>query len=554
MVEQPTDQRRWWKEAVVYQIYPRSFMDSNGDGIGDLPGVVARLDHLQSLGVDVVWLGPHFDSPGADNGYDIRDYRKVLAAFGTMADFDRLLAGLKARGMRLILDLVVNHTSDEHPWFVESKSGPNSAKRDFYIWCEDRDGGPPNNWPAIFGGPAWSLDKASGQYVLNTFTPRQPDLNWETPAVRAEVYDLMRFWLDKGVDGFRMDVIAFISKPADFGDMTPEQLAHPERVYAGGPRLHDFLREMKREVLDRYDLMTVGEAYGLSSEQVEALTDGRTGELNMAIDFALVDLQPGEFTLPQFKEILARKDRLAGAHGWNAAFLGNHDQPRAVSHFGDDDPAWRAASARALATVLLTQRATPFIYQGEEIGMANAPWSGIEDFDDVWAKTFWREQVETGRVSAEAALARLRRTGRDNARTPMQWSAMPGGGFTAGKPWLKLNPDFAEVNVEAQAAREDSVLAHYRRLIALRRAEPTLVYGAYTDIDPAHRAVFAYTRRLPDKAFLVLANFSRAPIDYPLPAGVTPKAAVLPDISGSLIPGPAVRLEGWGWAIFEVEA
>ena len=553
MVEQPTDQRRWWKEAVVYQIYPRSFMDSNGDGIGDLPGILSRLDHLQALGVNVVWLGPHFDSPGADNGYDIRGYRQVLAAFGTMADFDRLLEGLKARGMRLILDLVVNHTSDEHPWFVSSKAGPNSPKRDFYIWCEDRRGGPPNNWPAIFGGSAWSQDKVSGQYVLNTFTPRQPDLNWETPALRAEVYDLMRFWLDKGVSGFRMDVIAFISKPADFTDMTPEALAHPERVYAGGPRLHAFLREMKREVLDRYDLMTVGEAFGLSSEQVEALTDGRTGELNMAIDFALVDLPPGAFSLPQFKEILARKDRLAGEHGWNAAFLGNHDQPRAVSHFGDDDPAWRAASSKALATVLLTQRATPFIYQGEEIGMANAPWSGIEEFDDVWAKTYWREQVETGRVPAEEALARLRRTGRDNARTPMQWSAAANGGFTTGKPWLKINPDFAEVNVEAQAGRGDSVLAHYRRLIALRRAEPALVYGAYTDIDPEHPAVFAYTRRLADKAFLVLANFSRAPVDYALPPDVAPKVAALPDVSGSLISGPAVRLEGWGSAIFEIE-
>ena len=553
MVEQPTDGRRWWKEAVVYQIYPRAFMDSDGDGIGDLPGILSRLDHLRDLGVDVVWLGPHFDSPGADNGYDIRDYRKVLQTFGTMDDFDRLIEAMKARGMRLVLDLVVNHTSDEHPWFQDSRRGPDAARRDFYVWRDGRGEGPPTNWPAIFGGPAWSRQGPGGQWYLHTFTPRQPDLNWSTPAVRAEVYDLMRFWLDKGVAGFRMDVIAFISKPARFIDMTGEQLRHPERVYAGGPRLHEFIREMRREALDGYDVMTVGEAYGLSSEQVRDLTDDRQGLLDMAIDFALVDLPPGGFTLPQFKAVLARKDALAGEHGWNAAFLGNHDQPRAVSHFGDDDPAWRVASAKALATVLLTQRATPFIYQGEEIGMANVPFAGIEAFDDVWAKTFWREQVESGRMAAEEALARLRRTGRDNARTPMQWSAGPGAGFTTGEPWLAVAPDYREVNVEAQAGQEDSVLAHYRRLIALRQAEPALVYGAYEDLDPVHPRVFAYTRRLADKAFLVLANFGRSAVDYPLPRAIAPRAAALPSMSGSLIHGHAVRLEGWGSAVFQIE-
>ncbi len=549
---------RWWKEAVVYQIYPRSFMDGDGDGVGDLPGITARLDHLQALGVNVVWLGPHYDSPGADNGYDIRDYRKVAPAFGTMADFDTMLVQMKARGLRLILDLVVNHTSDQHAWFRQSRQGRDNPFRDFYIWRDGRDGGPPNNYPSIFGGPAWTFDEASGQYYLHSFTPRQPDLNWDNPQVRAEVYDLMRFWLDKGVSGFRMDVIAFISKQPGLPDLTDEELAHPERVYANGPRLHDYLREMNREVLAGHDAVAVGEAFGVSPEQAALLTDERRGELNMALDFSLVDLPrtggPDDWTLPQFKAVIARQDRSAGAYSWNAAFLGNHDQPRAVSHFGDDDPNWRMASAKTLASVLLTLRATPFIYQGEEIAMANAPFADIGDFDDVWAKTQWLQQVELGGASPQAVLDRLRRTGRDNARTPMQWSPTLHGGFTTGEPWLKVNPDSVSVNVAAQTYDDRSVLSHYRRLIALRKGEPALVYGAFEDLDPAHPTVFAYARRLDAKAFLILANFSRSPIDYALPDKVRPTALVLSSEEGLLLPLSPVRLRGWQSVIFEIEA
>lgn len=548
---------RWWKAAVIYQIYPRSFMDSDGDGLGDLPGITARLDHLQALGVDAVWLGPHYDSPGADNGYDIRDYRKVAPAFGTMADFDEMLAQMQARGLRLILDLVVNHTSDRHAWFLQSRRGRDNPFRDFYIWRDGRDGGPPNNYPSIFGGPAWTFDEASGQYYLHSFTPQQPDLNWDNPQVRAEVYDLMRFWLDKGVSGFRMDVIAFISKRPGLPDLTDEELAHPERVYASGPRLHEFLREMNREVLSRYDAVAVGEAFGVSPERAVLLTDARRGELDMTLDFSLVDLPrhggPDDWTLPQFKAVIARQDRSAGAHGWYGAFLGNHDQPRAVSHFGDDDPAWRMASAKTLASVLLTQRATPFIYQGEEIAMANAPFADIGEFDDVWAKTQWLQQVLLGGASPQAVLDRLRRTSRDNARTPMQWSPTLHGGFTAGTPWIKLNPDSISVNVAAQTLDDRSVLSHYRRLIALRKAEPALVYGAFEDLDPAHRAVFAYTRRRGAKAFLVLANFGRAPVDYDLPAGVRLTALVLSSEEGLVPPVSPVRLQGWHSVIFEIE-
>ncbi len=549
--------RRWWKEAVVYQIYPRSFMDSNGDGVGDLAGITARLDHLQALGVDAVWLGPHYDSPNADNGYDIRDYRQVMPAFGSMADFDEMLAQMKARGLRLIVDLVVNHTSDEHAWFVQSRMGKDNPYRDFYIWRDGRNGGPPNNYPAIFGGPAWTHDEASGQYYLHSFTPQQPDLNWDNPRVRAEVYDIMRFWLDKGVSGFRMDVIAFISKRPGLPDLAPAELAHPQRVYACGPRLHDYLREMNREVLKAYDAVAIGEAFGVTPEQAQDLTDDRRGELNMVLDFALADLPrlggPDDWTLPQFKAVIARQDQLAGDHGWNAFYLGNHDQPRAVSHFGDDHPDWRMASAKALACVLLTQRATPFIYQGEEIAMANAPFEDIADFDDVWAKTLWCEQVLSGLQTAAAMLDRLRHTSRDNARTPMQWSPTLHGGFTNGEPWLKANTDSVAINVAAQAMDDLSVLSHYRRLIALRKSEPALVFGDYEDIDPDHPALFAYTRRLAGKGFLITANFARAPVDYVLPKTVRPASLVLSSEDGVIVPGPQLSLSGWQSVIFEIE-
>jgi oligo-1,6-glucosidase len=370
--------------------------------------------------------------------------------------------------------------------------------------------------------------------------------------VRAAVHDLMRFWLDKGVDGFRMDVIAFIAKPPGLPDLTPAQRQHPERAYACGPRLEDFLGEMNREVLSRYDVMTVGEAFGASSEQIQALVDDRRGEIDMAFDFGLVDLKPGAWTLPQFKGIVDRQDRLAGDHGWTAAFLGNHDQPRLVSHFGDDDPAWRMASAKTLATVLLTLRGTPFIYQGDEIAMANAPFAGIDDFQDVWAKTLWREQVASGRQSGEAVLAQLRRTGRDNARTPMQWSGDANAGFTAGEPWLRVNPDAAWVNVAAQSDDPHSVLAHYRRLIGLRKAEPALALGAYRDLDPDHPAAFAYTRSLEGKAFLILCNFGRTELNYELPGALRIEAIALSSEADAPAPGASIRLAAWASAIFQI--
>ena len=536
------DARPWWKDAVVYQIYPRSFLDTNGDGVGDLPGITAKLDYLKALGVDVVWLSPHFDSPNADNGYDIRDYRKVMAQFGTMADFDAMLAGMTARGMRLIIDLVVNHSSDEHAWFVESRKGRDNPYRDYYIWRDPApDGGPPNNYGAFFGGPAWTFDEGSGQYYLHYFAAKQPDLNWENPKVRDEVYDLMRFWLDKGVSGFRMDVIPFISKQPGLPDLTPEQRRAPQFVYAAGPKLHYHLREMRREVLDRYDALTVGEAFGVTPDGARDLMDSRRGELNLVINFDIVRMdidgwRKTTWTLPRLKALYTQLDEAAGPFGWNTQFLSNHDNPRSVSHFGDDDPAWVERSAKVINTLILTQRGTPFLYQGEELGMTNYPFQTLDDFDDLEVSGRWRDVKH--RVSEEEYLANARAMGRDNSRTPMQWTSGPNGGFTTGWPWLAVNPNADTINAADQAARPDSVLAHTRALIAWRRGSVDLREGDYRDIDPDHEQVFAYRRG----GLLVILNFGRETVRYAVPAEHPVTGAAF---GTAEVEGQTVTLAGW---------
>jgi len=550
----------WWKDAVVYQVYPRSFLDSNGDGIGDLNGITAKLDYLQALGIDVVWLSPHFDSPNADNGYDIRDYRAVMAELGTMADFDRMLAGMTERGIRLVIDLVVNHTSDEHRWFVESRRDRDNPYRDFYIWRDGRDGGPPNNYPSFFGGSAWQHDDATDQYYLHSFATQQPDLNWENPMVRDEVVDLMRFWLDKGVSGFRMDVIPFISKRDGLPDLTPEELEHPEFVYADGPRIHEYLQDLNREVLAPRDAMSVGEAFGVGIDQAALFTDARRGELSMIFHFDIVRMdrdgwrQTG-WTLPQLKALYTTIDGVAGERGWNTSFLGNHDNPRAVSHFGDDSPAWRELSAKALATMLLTQRATPFVYQGDELGMTNYPFERIEQFEDVEIRGQWRTLVQTGEVPADEYLSHVRTTSRDHARTPMQWTAGAQGGFTTGTPWLAVNPNHVEVNAAAQVADQGSVYHHHRRLIALRREVPALVHGAFLDVDPEHPTVFAYTRTLGEDRWLVLVHVGHDVVDYQLPAGLTIVTAALDNGAGPTAAAGAqhVNLAPWQATVYRVE-
>lgn len=555
MSVQSSAERPWWKDAVVYQIYPRSFLDTNGDGVGDLPGITARLDYLQALGVDVVWLSPHFDSPNADNGYDIRDYRKVMAQFGTMADFDAMLAGMTARGIRLIIDLVVNHSSDEHAWFVESRKGRDNPYRDYYIWRDGRDGGPPNNYGAFFGGPAWTFDpgegdEGGGQYYLHYFAAKQPDLNWENPKVREQVYDLMRFWLNKGVSGFRMDVIPFISKQPGLPDLTPQERRAPQFVYAAGPKLHEYLREMRREVLDHYDTMTVGEAFGVRPAQARALIDSRRRELDLVINFDIVRMdidgwRKTSWTLPRLKALYTELDQAAGPFGWNTQFLSNHDNPRSVSHFGDDDPAWVERSAKVLNTLILTQRGTPFLYQGEELGMTNYPFQTLDDFDDLEVAGRWRDVQH--RVSEDEYLANARAMGRDNSRTPMQWTSAPNGGFTTGKPWLAVNPNTAAINAEDEAARPDSVLEHTRALIAFRRGSTDLKEGDYRDLDPDHPRVFAYQR---GPGLLVALNFGREAVRWPLPEGLAVEGPAFG--TAELEDGRDLVLPGWGWAILKV--
>lgn len=520
--------RTWWKEAVVYQVYPRSFQDSNGDGVGDLPGLTARLDYLADLGVDVLWLCPIFASPNVDNGYDISDYRAIMPEFGTMADFDELLRQATARGLRIVLDLVVNHTSDRHPWFVEARRARTSPLRDYYVWRPPRRGGAPNDWRSYFGGSAWALDTASGEYYLHLFAAEQPDLNWDDPRVRREVHDLMRFWLDKGIGGWRMDTVPFYSKDPSFPDYPPGFDGHLSRAYAMGPRLLEHLAEMKREVLDHYDVMTVGEAPGVTPAQAPALVDERHGALSMVyhFDHLVLDREPGDFfvrrqggaSLVEFKRVFAAWDRALGDTGWAAVMLGNHDFPRMVSRFGEDGQ-HRRESATLLCTLLMTMKGTPHLYQGDELGMTNVPFASIDAFDDIGTRHTCRALIAAG-MDPAAVLAMANQTSRDHARTPFHWDAGRHAGFTTGRPWIGLNPNYPAINARAQRADEGSVHAHARRAIRLRRAHPVLVYGSYEDLDPDHPAVFAYLRRDATSAMLVLLNCSNDSLAY-RPPGVT---------------------------------
>jgi oligo-1,6-glucosidase len=551
--------RKWWKEAVVYQIYPRSFKDSNGDGIGDLPGITSELDYIKGLGVDVVWLSPHFDSPNADNGYDIRDYRKVMTEFGTMSDFDELLKGVKQRGMKMILDLVANHTSDEHAWFVESRKAKDNPFREYYIWRPAKDGKEPNKWVSLFSGSAWKKDDLTGEYYLHLFAEKQPDLNWDNSKVRREVYDLMTFWLDKGVDGFRMDVIPFISKDQSFPDYPKDYDGHPESVYASGPKLHDYLQEMNREVLSRYEVMTVGEAFGITLEQSASLVDDRRNELNMIFHFDVVRLDRGlgwrwkPWTLPDLKAIYTRFDKGLDVHSWNTVYLSNHDSPRVVSHFGDDSPLYRVSSAKALATMVLTLKGTPFFYQGDELGMTNYPFTKIEEFDDIEVKNAWKAEVLTGQVGADDYIANLRKTSRDNSRTPMQWDDSANGGFTtAAKAWLGVNPNYKEINARQALADQNSIYHHFRKLLELRKQTPALIYGDYQDLDPRSSTIFTYKRSLEVDEYLVILNLSSMAVVYPLPAGLKAGQLMLSNFGEKEENVFVINLKGWEARIYKL--
>jgi alpha-glucosidase len=519
---------QWWKEAVAYQIYPRSFMDSNGDGIGDLNGITAKLDYLKALGIDVIWICPMYKSPNDDNGYDIADYHAIMEEFGTMADFDRLLAAVHERGMKLILDLVVNHTSDEHAWFIESRSSHDNPKRDWYVWRDGKGGTPgtpqdaPTNWESIFKGSAWKYDETTGQYFLHLFSTRQPDLNWENPEVRQAINKMVRWWLDKGIDGFRLDAVSHMKKVPGFPDLpNPEGLDYVPSwdMHLNVPGVLDYMDDLCRESFAHYDIMTVGEANGVNAEQAREWVGAEHQRLNMIFQFEHLHLWAKDPKAPldvvELKKVLSRwQDTLHGA-GWNALFLENHDIPRIVSKWGDVERYWRE-SATALATMYFLMEGTPFIYQGQEIGMTNTRFDGIEDFDCVLARNEYAQQRAAG-VPTEEIIATLSTIGRDNSRTPMQWDASANAGFTTGQPWLKVNPNYREINVARQEADPDSILNYHRRLIALRRAEPALVHGRYALLMAEHPQIYAYTRSLGDSRLLVVANLTGEPAEFHAP-------------------------------------
>jgi oligo-1,6-glucosidase len=535
----------WWKSAVVYQVYPRSFADSNGDGIGDLPGITSRLDYLERLGIDVLWLSPVYSSPMDDNGYDISDYQDVDPLFGTLADLDALIAGCHQRGIKLVMDLVVNHTSDEHQWFVASRD-PQSPQRNWYWWRPPRPGqepgtpgAEPTNWGAAFSGPAWEYDEASGEYYLHLFSPKQPDLNWENPEVRAAVYAMMNWWVDRGVDGFRMDVINLISKDPTLPDapVAPGQLYGSVFAAAGnGPRLDEFLAEMNREVgLSARQLLTVGEMPGSTIEVARRVTDPSRNELNMVFTFEHVDLDvtPGGLKwdlaglpLPVLKRNLESWQLGLADVGWNSLYWNNHDQPRAVSRFGDDSPEHRVNSAKTLATVLHVHRGTPYVYQGEELGMTNTDFTEITEYRDIESVNYHASAMSLG-FEVETVMKSLAVKSRDNARTPMQWDDTPHAGFTEGTPWLPVNPNYRSVNAAAAEADPTSVFAHYQALIALRHDNPVVVEGRFALLLPDHDQLWLITRTLGDQQLLVLANCSSGPVSVP--------AEAVPDLEGAQI-------------------
>jgi oligo-1,6-glucosidase len=535
-------EKRWWKESVVYQIYPRSFCDSNGDGIGDLNGITGKLDYLKELGIDVIWLSPVYKSPNDDNGYDISDYQAIMDEFGTMEDFDRMLATAHEKGIKIMMDLVVNHTSDEHKWFIESRKSTDNPYRDYYIWRPAKeDGSLPNNWGSCFSGPAWEYDKTTDMYFLHLFSKKQPDLNWDNPAVRQDVFDMMNWWLKKGVDGFRMDVISLISKEPGLPDKEPGINGYATfNVSANGPHVHEYLQEMRQKALNNADTITVGECSGVTLEEAKKYARSDEKELNMVFQFEHMDVdsdeKAGKWTtrkmdLRDLKKILTRWQKGLQDIAWNSLYWENHDQPRSVSRFGNDSDEYREISAKMLATCIHMMQGTPYVYQGEELGMTNCPFNTLDNFRDLESINAFHELTEQGKMTEEDMMAAIGYKGRDNARTPMQWDDSAYAGFSTTNPWIMVNPNYTKINAKDQVNREDSVFKYYQKLIKLRHESELIVYGTYDLILDDDKDIYAYIRTLGDEKLIVYCNFSENTREVELPEEFVNKKVLISNYS-----------------------
>ncbi|MCC2178508.1 MULTISPECIES: glycoside hydrolase family 13 protein [Blautia] len=535
-------EKRWWKESVVYQIYPRSFCDSNGDGIGDLNGITGKLDYLKELGIDVIWLSPVYKSPNDDNGYDISDYQAIMDEFGTMEDFDRMLATAHEKGIKIMMDLVVNHTSDEHKWFIESRKSTDNPYRDYYIWRPAKeDGSLPNNWGSCFSGPAWEYDKTTDMYFLHLFSKKQPDLNWDNPAVRQDVFDMMNWWLKKGVDGFRMDVISLISKEPGLPDKETGINGYATfNVSANGPHVHEYLQEMRQKALNNADTITVGECSGVTLEEAKKYARSDEKELNMVFQFEHMDVdsdeKAGKWTtrkmeLRNLKKILTRWQKGLQDIAWNSLYWENHDQPRSVSRFGNDSDEYREISAKMLATCIHMMQGTPYVYQGEELGMTNCPFNTLDNFRDLESINAFHELTEQGKMTEEDMMAAIGYKGRDNARTPMQWDDSAYAGFSTTNPWIMVNPNYTKINAKDQVNREDSVFKYYQKLIKLRHESELIVYGTYDLILDDDKDIYAYIRTLGDEKLIVYCNFSENTREVELPEEFVNKKVLISNYS-----------------------
>jgi oligo-1,6-glucosidase len=549
LTQKPAGDRRWWKEAIVYQVYPRSFKDSDGDGIGDLGGIISKLDYIKSLGVDAVWLNPIYSSPNDDNGYDVSDYRNIMKDFGTMQDFDALLKGLHDRGIKLVMDLVVNHSSDEHEWFKQSRSSRKNPYREYYHWWNAEKGKPAYRYSLFdVNHDAWRYDSLTNAYYLHYFSRKQPDLNWENPKLRNEVYGIMKFWADKGIDGFRLDAFQFAAKDTTFPAFPKGFEKNFTQYYGVQGNLHGYLQEMNREVLSKYNVMSVAEGAGNTFEDGHNLVDADRNELNMAYAFEGVDIaKPEGYSVVHLKQVFTKWDSAFASKGWLSIFLANHDQARLVSRFGNDSPEFRAVSSKMLTTFLMTMRGTPYYYNGDELGMTNAGFSTIDDYRDVQTLNEYQRQKNIG-ADLPTYLKRIAFESRDNGRTPFQWNSTANAGFTTGTPWIKVNPNYKSVNAAAQEKDANSTLNYFRRIVKLRKDNPVLVYGKYTLLDAQNPDTYAYTRELNGRKLLVLLNFTSktAPAQTGMNLG---NATVLignyqkPSKNGTLMPYVAVVYE-----------